>query len=206
MISLYIVIGIELQSIISCEDEEHINEIKKHLLNITFEFLVMNFTKNVNRVLRGNNVDIEPTSQIEKEAMEVYKKKKNIGKYVPKVDDANEKSVIKVNAIQKRVIKKCVKEKPILKEKPVIKKGVNQKKGLKEKCIKKFRGKENVIKSEVKKAKAVISRSVIKQSVIKKSVIKKAVINDLAIKKTLIKDTVKKSTAHHKMQLRKKAI
>lgn len=186
-----------MESVISCENEEHKNEIKKNLLIIAFECVVMNFTKNINRVLSGNNVDIEPTSQIEKEAIEVYKKKRNIGKYVPKVDlgvhDTNEKSLIEVNSIQKPVIKKCVKEKQIKKEKPVIMKGVN-KKVLKEKSIKKFRGKENVMKSEVKKA------------VIKKLVITKATINDLAIKKASIKDIIKKPTACHKMQLRKKVI
>lgn len=166
-----------MESEISCEDEEHKKEIKNKLLNITFEYLVMNLTKNVNRALRGNNGDLEPTNHIEKQAIEFYKKKRNIGKYVPKVD------LSKHDVSQNPMIEVCT-----LKT-PEIKKDVTEKKVVKVKCNKKPSDKKIVIK----------------KAVIKKGCDKKSVVKELAIKKTVIKDVIK-NTAVHKMQLRSKAL
>lgn len=123
---MYAVVGYNLESEISCEIEEHCTTIRNRLMNITFECLVMNFTKSVNRFLRGNSVDVEPTNNIEQEAKMLYKKKKNIGKYCPKVEvsdnDASTNYVANVHDIEKDVKGKSAKAKScdIKKHKSVI--------------------------------------------------------------------------------------
>lgn len=142
----YVFVEIEFDSKISCE--EHEKEIKNKLLAITFEFLILKFTKNVNQILKGN--DMLSNNQVEKQASDIYKKKKKIGKYVPKADvsdqDAMKKSVIKIP-----VIKKPVKKEPKIK-KFVIKRGAIEK---------------------PKTDKAAINKSVIKKLAITKTTNKK---------------------------------
>lgn len=172
---------------ISCEDEEHEKEMKNKLVNITFDYLVMNFTKNVNRILRGNNIDVEPTNQIEKQAKEIFKKKKNIGKYVPKVDDDHDES-------KKSVIKECA----CAMKQPVIE-------GIKPSVIKKDVKKKSMVKVKCDK-KSSEKGKVIKKPVIKTVCDKKAASKGLAVKKEVIKEAVIIKTAVHKMQLRNKTI
>lgn len=59
---------------------------KSRLLKHTFEYVVFNFTKRINRVLEGNERDMNPVNEIDKMAIELYRKRKKIGKYVPKLD------------------------------------------------------------------------------------------------------------------------
>lgn len=137
------------------------------MLDITFEYLVLNFIKNVNRKLKGHDLDELPNNDVEKQASEIYKKKKNIGKYVPKVDlsDRNSTDVIKNGAkekpandvINKAVMKKTVKVIDVTK-KHLIKKRAITKPLLKQNAINKAVIKDLVIKPLVIKNRRVSSR------------------------------------------------
>lgn len=107
---------------------------------LTFERVVSNFTKNVNRFFRKNDTDFEPTNSTEKQAQELFKKKKNVGKYVPKsvYSGAGTKSVIDKCAIEdvavsqiivKKDIKKNISKKsvPVSKKKTIRKPMINEK-------------------------------------------------------------------------------
>src|ERR1700743_558540 len=81
---------------------------KNELIELTFKYVVSNFTKRINRILEGNDRDILPETQIEKMAFDFYKKKKKIGKYIPKKDsDVQDKKT--VIASEKKHGKKPVK-------------------------------------------------------------------------------------------------
>lgn len=165
----------------------------------------MTFTKTVNRFFRGNYIDVEPTNRIEKEAKEFYRKKKHIGKYLPKVE------VCKDNRSTNAVINIPGKEKS-------KKVDVKRKMAIKVKGAKSCDNKENMSSTEVRSSKrSNIQKEVIGKSHVnvtftksceKKRKIEKSVIKKAA--KTVIINPITKpvmtqnNMSCHKMELRKK--
>lgn len=137
----------------------HENEVKDKLLDVTFKYLILNFTKDINRKLHGKDNDILPNNIIEEEALQFYTKKKNIGKYKP--------SVPQIDLSAENVIEKSVIKKPPTK-KPKIEKNVLKKEPIKKDSVKKLPAKKPVIK-----------KNAIKKDSIKKPIIKKNVINNI---------------------------
>ncbi len=162
----------------------HENEIKNKLLDVTFKYLILNFTKDVNRKLHGKDNDILPNNPIEEQALQFYIKKKNIGKYKPTVPQID---LSAQNVIEKSVIKKPPTKKPKI-EKNVVKKESVKKDSVKKPPTKKPKIEKNVVKKElvrkdsVKKLttkKPVIKKNAIEKDSIKKPIIKKNVINNI---------------------------
>lgn len=194
---LYAVVGTKLESEISCKLDEHKTVMEHKLISVTFDYLVMNFTKSVNRFLHGNNIGVEHTNRIEEEAKMFHKKKKNIGKYCAKVEvHANDTSTNSV-------------------EKGKNEKGVNGKSAVDKLCDNKPNKsltegvtKKSVIQTtfmEKSRVKVGVTKSCEKQSGIKNSPIRKGK-NRLAIKKIkpVISGNVNKNSSVHTMQLRRK--
>lgn len=169
----------------------------------------MKFTRTVNRFLRGNYADVEPTNRIEKEAKEFHKKKKNIGKYMPKVgvcDNSNSnKSVIGKREMITPEAKKDVKmmsarnlngaKSSDNKENKTMISALHKieiKKGVKGKLVVKTEDTESCDK-----------KLKVKNSVIKKAAKSKPTINKTAMV-ALKAETENKNFSVHKMQLRNK--
>lgn len=73
---------------------------KNKFCHIAFDHLALTITKNVNRKLRGEDLDILPKCEVEERAVQFYNQKK-IGKYKPSSSKASACQVVSNKTIHK---------------------------------------------------------------------------------------------------------